>query len=766
MAVTETLQLQGVAEFAGGLQQAAGAVDVMTSAQKRQTTARKKLTEAEKAARAVARERRRQRREAIKEEKQRKRSIKEVAQAIVGYSSAMQVALGVSKAVIGSVREMVFGFAQVNNENAKLARGVGVTAGELAEMQFLLDRVTRGGVQADRVLGQLASKAFQASQGSGEAAAAFERLGVQVDDGNGGVKDAVTLLEEVRAAFSTTVPEAERLGVASRIFGEDQARLVLPALTATNQTMAASSERFRSLNGDMLAATRAAEAQEDRIGELQLAYTGLSQVVGQTTSPAIQAVTSELASFTAGVTSALREVLGFQQAAANDSGIVARLSAQERAQAALNNALGAQSEILERQAAGDVRAGDVQALAALDAQLPALRQRIRSLEETADKERQLADAQRIKLQVTADENVRRAEAERLVRATTAAVQGLGQTEAQVAAQRLADDIRQLELARDLDIISAEDAARRIERLRKEAAAQADLTGRKEAEAEAVMAALEGVGVKEEELHRQRIQRMQELFAQAVALGELSKEEAAARLQRFSEDSTAAVETAATTSELTVQDAVASMDSLVGAVGQLSTALGGQQDTAIQKGLQLTQTMLKAAGQVITSITAITGTSLAANEVVKNKTVGDMVQIASVAATPATLTATATSGGAAIAAVAAIIGAVGAIAGIATALAPIGASPEFISRLPPIDSQGHRLIGVKPSETVLDPTSTRAQAGLLRVAAETLRTRNAAASGAPARGGSFGEVNVYIGQEQLRPMVVEALDESGRFLGAA
>lgn len=138
-------------------------------------------------------------------------------------------AVGVGALTIGLAaaitrgREASRDFAEIGQQADRL----GLTAERLQELQAaaasvgVSDRET----MAD-LLGEIADRAAQAAQGSGEAEGAFKALGVAVLDAQGRLKPVDQLLYEVADGFAGLESGVEKVSLASSLFGDEGRKLI------------------------------------------------------------------------------------------------------------------------------------------------------------------------------------------------------------------------------------------------------------------------------------------------------------------------------------------------------------------------------------------------------------------------------------------------------------------------------------------------------------------------------------------------------------
>jgi hypothetical protein len=144
--------------------------------------------------------------------------------------------LGGALAIGGTVAGMVAlsaSVAEANRELIRLSEESGVSTTTVQALQFALDAAGRDSGNLDGALEDLGERMVDAASGSGEAAEAFDRLGVRATDASGKLRPSEEVLRDVIGALQRLPEGAERSALATAALG-DSMRGVAQALGDTD----------------------------------------------------------------------------------------------------------------------------------------------------------------------------------------------------------------------------------------------------------------------------------------------------------------------------------------------------------------------------------------------------------------------------------------------------------------------------------------------------------------------------------------------------
>lgn len=228
----------------------------------------------------------------------------EASQKHISFSEALKgvgvVAKGVVTAVIGLVAAvaavgaaiggLVFSSASAAAELVDLSAKTGISTTALQEMRFIGEQV---GVSLDTIAtsqARLTRSMASAAEGTGDAAKAFDELGVSVTNTDGSLRDQQDVMADVLAALGGIDNAAERDALAMQIFGRSAMELN-PLIGLTADELARMKDEAHKLGAVMSEEDVAAlEAFDDTIGALKLGLQGTLGTLSTIFLPGFQMV--------------------------------------------------------------------------------------------------------------------------------------------------------------------------------------------------------------------------------------------------------------------------------------------------------------------------------------------------------------------------------------------------------------------------------------------------------------------------------------------
>lgn len=132
-----------------------------------------------------------------------------VAQATKGISTAAGGALA-------GIAGLAYKSVQAADDLNTLAKQTGISTAELQKMQYASDLID---VSVDSITGAMTKMKKNMASTSKDTQAAFQRIGVSVQDSNGQLRDATTVFYEVLEGLSHVANETERDTLAMQLFG-------------------------------------------------------------------------------------------------------------------------------------------------------------------------------------------------------------------------------------------------------------------------------------------------------------------------------------------------------------------------------------------------------------------------------------------------------------------------------------------------------------------------------------------------------------------
>jgi hypothetical protein len=141
------------------------------------------------------------------------------------------VTVGAIVKVVKSLGDLAIQSTVALDRVDKMSQKIGVSRQGFQEWDYIL---SQSGASVDGLqmsMKTLSTQAEQVTQGSSESVRMFERLGVEVTDVNGKMKDQETLFNEVFLALSSLESETERTALASKLLGRSATELA-PAMNS------------------------------------------------------------------------------------------------------------------------------------------------------------------------------------------------------------------------------------------------------------------------------------------------------------------------------------------------------------------------------------------------------------------------------------------------------------------------------------------------------------------------------------------------------
>ncbi|MBI5933253.1 MAG: hypothetical protein HY867_06060, partial [Chloroflexi bacterium] len=235
----------------------------------------------------------------------------EASQKHITFGDALRgvgvVAKGVVTAVIGLVAAvaavgaaiggLVFSSANAAGELVDLSAKTGISATALQEMRFVGEQV---GVSLETIAtsqARLTRSMASAAEGTGDAAKAFDELGVSVTNSDGSLRDQQEVMADVLTALSGIDNAAERDALAMQIFGRSAMELN-PLIGVTADELVRMKDNAHKLGAVMSEEDIAAlEAFDDTMGALKLGLQGTLGTLSTLFLPGFQMVFDEIGGY-------------------------------------------------------------------------------------------------------------------------------------------------------------------------------------------------------------------------------------------------------------------------------------------------------------------------------------------------------------------------------------------------------------------------------------------------------------------------------------
>lgn len=166
----------------------------------------------------------------------------------------------------------------------------GISTETLSGLKFAAEQTGTSFESINTGLIRMSRNALAASEGTGQAARAFETLGVSVKDSAGQLRSQDAILLDVAEAFSKMEDGTRKAALAQQLFGRGGAQMI-EFLNQGEEGLLAFQQRARELGLEILpGAATAADKFNDSLNELQNAQLGLSNTIGQILLPGLTRV--------------------------------------------------------------------------------------------------------------------------------------------------------------------------------------------------------------------------------------------------------------------------------------------------------------------------------------------------------------------------------------------------------------------------------------------------------------------------------------------
>lgn len=231
-------------------------------------------------------------RTADKKTREMERQARERARAI--ELAFTRMAAGITAAwgalnVIGSVKQA----ADLADQLSKLSQRTGVAIESLSALNYAAGLNDATFDDMGEALKGLSNKMFEAASKGGEAAEAFDALGIRVTDSTGKLRSVDAVLLDIADAFSKMEDGAGKSAIANKLMEESGIRLI-PTLNngrAGLEAMRVEAEALGGIMGEDLA--KASVELNDNLTRMQTLAQGLAASVGNVVIPTINALATE-----------------------------------------------------------------------------------------------------------------------------------------------------------------------------------------------------------------------------------------------------------------------------------------------------------------------------------------------------------------------------------------------------------------------------------------------------------------------------------------
>ncbi len=208
------------------------------------------------------------------------RSVGQAAERMAaGFKTAF---LGLSGALVGAggtIAALTKISADVGDELAKMSQRVAISVETLSGYRLAADLADVSLQDFGTSLQRASRNIADAAKGTGEAADAFDALGIRVTDGSGRLKTAEQVMLEVAEKFARMEDGAQKTALAMDIFGKGGASMI-PLLNQGSAALAAQRQEAEQLGATWTGAqAKLAEAFNDSFTRLKAALAGFRNAV-------------------------------------------------------------------------------------------------------------------------------------------------------------------------------------------------------------------------------------------------------------------------------------------------------------------------------------------------------------------------------------------------------------------------------------------------------------------------------------------------------
>jgi len=207
-------------------------------------------------------------------------TLKKVASEFGGLGRAALSAAGMVAGIggalsVGAIVSQVKAVADLQDQFGKLAQQTGIGVQSLTELNYAAKLSDVSTEELSTGVTRLTSKMADVAQGSKEATAVFDSLGVKVKNNDGTLRSSEVVLKDIAQRFSEFEDGSTKTAYAVEIFGRAGAKLI-PLLNSGRDGLAEMAEEARALGVvfDEKAA-KAAEQFNDNLTRLGQAAQGL-----------------------------------------------------------------------------------------------------------------------------------------------------------------------------------------------------------------------------------------------------------------------------------------------------------------------------------------------------------------------------------------------------------------------------------------------------------------------------------------------------------
>jgi len=206
-----------------------------------------------------------------------------------GLAVAFSAVAGVATGAAVALGRWVTQIAGAADDAAKAAQQIGLTTEEVQELTYAANLAGAEMSDIKTSFRRLGKNAYDvATKGTGPAADAFKKLGVNAKDSKGEIRGQMELFEEIADKLAKTENETLKVALANDLFGRSGAKL-LPLLNEGAEGLRALREEAREL-GFVLSSEDAAAMEQfnDDLERLKRSWAGFKTQIVVALMPALQ----------------------------------------------------------------------------------------------------------------------------------------------------------------------------------------------------------------------------------------------------------------------------------------------------------------------------------------------------------------------------------------------------------------------------------------------------------------------------------------------
>lgn len=199
------------------------------------------------------------------------------------------------KKIAEGFKEFVAGQIEAGSRVNDLSEKLGVGVEELQQFQFAAKLVGVEGEGAAAAIGFLSKNMGLAIEGNKEAVETFTKLGVDIKDAGGNVRELGDVIPDLADAFEGMGSSQERTAAAMKIFGKQGAALI-PLLKDGSKGLREMYEEFDRLGGGMSEDfVHDADKAGDEIDKLKFAFNGWKSQLAHAILPLVAQTATRMA---------------------------------------------------------------------------------------------------------------------------------------------------------------------------------------------------------------------------------------------------------------------------------------------------------------------------------------------------------------------------------------------------------------------------------------------------------------------------------------